>query len=540
MVIEGNIMNYQDKTKEELRIALKELQQKYDSLKEFLEEESTELKRAVEALRESEDKYRRAFQSTSDAITITERDGTYIDVNDGFTNLTGFTREDVTGKLSPEINIWAIPEDLEKLATGLKDKGYIENLESKFRRKDGSLLTAVISANIIILNNEPHILAIGHDISERKQMEELILKSKQQYDDLVSNIAVGVYVLHTKPENTFALDYVSPRMAEMLDLSVESLIASGDAIFKAIHPDDLDGFIKLNQEGIHLKRPFDWQGRAVIKGVVRWLHITSKPQEQASGDILWNGLIVDITEQMLAQAEIEFQNKELQRINAEKDKFFSIIAHDLRNPFNGFLGLTQVMAEELPSLTMKEVQKIAVMMRESATNLYNLLTNLLDWSRIQRGAIFFKPEVIQLSKVVRGSIELIHELAKSKKIEIITDIPDGLVVFADKNMLQTILRNLISNALKFTPKGGKINVSAKTSNNKSVEISIQDTGIGMNNFLVTNLFRLDVQTTREGTDGEPSTGLGMLLCKEFVEKHGGKLWVESKEGNGSTFYFTLP
>jgi signal transduction histidine kinase len=107
-------------------------------------------------------------------------------------------------------------------------------------------------------------------------------------------------------------------------------------------------------------------------------------------------------------------------------------------------------------------------------------------------------------------------------------------------MLQTVLRNLISNALKFTPKGGKINVSAKTSDKKSVEISIQDTGIGMSKFLVTNLFRLDVQTTREGTEGEPSTGLGMLLCKEFVEKHSGRLWVESEEGNGSTFYFTLP
>ena len=252
MLIEGNIMNYQDKTKEELLIVLEELQQKYDSQKEFLDKESSEHKRAVEALRESEDKYRRAFQFTSDAITITERDGTYIDVNDGFTNLTGFTKEDVIGKLSTEINIWAIPEDLEKLITGLKDRGYIENLESKFRRKDGSLITAIISANIIVLNNEPHILAIAHDISERKQMEELILKSKQQYDDLVSNIAVGVYVLHTKNEDTFTLDYVSPRMAEMLDLSIESLIASGDAIFKAIHPDDLEGFIKLNQEGIRL------------------------------------------------------------------------------------------------------------------------------------------------------------------------------------------------------------------------------------------------------------------------------------------------
>jgi len=540
MVVEGYIMNDQDKTKEELRIALKELQQKYDFLNEFLSEESAEYKQTVEALKESEYKYKIAFQTSRDSINITERDGTYIDINEGFTNSTGYTREDVIGKLSSEINIWAIPGDLEKLSAGLKEKGYVENLESKFRCKDGSLKTAIISANIIILNNEPYIHVIAHDITERKQMEELILQSKQKYDNLVSNIPVGVYVLHSKPEGTYALDYVSPKIAKMLDLSVESLMSSGDAIFKAIHPDDLEGFVRMNQEGFQQKRPFDWKGRAVIKGVIRWLHISSLPQELECGDILWNGLIVDITEQMQAKAEIEHQNEELQKINAEKDKFFSIIAHDLRSPFQGFLGLTQVMAEELPSLSMAEIQKIAIRMSKSASNIYRLLNNLLEWSQIQQGAILFNPEVIQLKIVVGESIDVILESAKSKEIEIEIDIPEGVLVFADVKMLQTILRNLISNALKFTPRGGKIYLTAKISNNKSIEISIRDTGIGMSQILLNNLFRLDVQTSRQGTDDEPSTGLGLLLCKEFVEKHSGKLWVESEEGNGSKFYFTLP
>jgi len=495
---------------------------------------------AQKKLKDSEEKFKKAFQTSNDSININRRDGTYIDVNDGFTNLTGFTQEDVSGKLTNDIAIWAIPEDLEKLGAGLRERGFVKNLESKFRCKDGSLITAIISANIIILNNEPHILTIARDITERKKMEELILKSKQQYDNLVSNIPVGVYILRTKPEGTFALDYVSPRMAEMLDLSIENLITNSDAVFKAIHPEDLEGFVRLNQEGIQLKRPFNWKGRAVVKGVVRWLHFRSLPQDQENGDTLWHGLIVDITERMMAEEEIKHQNGELVKLNAEKDKFFSIIAHDLRSPFNSFLGLTQIMAEDLPSLTMAQIQKIAVNMSKSATNLYSLLENLLEWSQIKNGVFSYNPEVIQLRLVVDGCIEMIHESAKNKDIQIANDIAVGVEVFADSNMIQTIIRNLVSNALKFTTKGGKVNFSAKASGNQCIEIAIKDSGIGMGQVLIDNLFRIDFKTNRLGTENEPSTGIGLLLCKEFVEKQGGKIWVESEVGKGSTFSFSIP
>lgn len=533
-------MNDQNKTKEELLSELDDLQTKYNALKSLFDQEAAERKRVETAHREIEDKYKIAFESSSDSINITERDGTYIDINEGFTNLTGYTREDVIGKLTQDINIWTIPQDLARLAAGLKEKGYVENLESIFRCKDGSLKTALISANIIILNNEPHIIAIAHDITKRKLLEKAILQSKKRYDNLVSNIPVGVYVLHTKPDGAFKLDYVSPKMAEMLDISIESLISRGDAIFKALHPDDLEDFARLNQEGIQQKRPFKWKGRVVVKGKIKWLHISSEPQEVGNGDIVWNGLIVDITGQKLAEAEIENQNKELHKISAEKDKFFSIIAHDLRSPFNGFLGLTQVMAEELPNLNMEEVQNIAVRMSKSATNLYRLLNNLLEWAQIKQGAILYKPEVVQLKLVICGSLEIIQESANNKKIDITTNIPHELQVFTDINMLQTVLRNLLSNALKFTPRGGKIHVSGRVNEYKNIEIAISDTGIGMSQTLVDNLFRLDAQKGRKGTDGELSTGLGLLLCKEFVEKQGGKLWVESAEGTGSVFYFTLP
>ena len=238
--------------------------------------------------------------------------------------------------------------------------------------------------------------------------------------------------------------------------------------------------------------------------------------------------------------ELTEKNEELQISNSEKDKFFSIIAHDLRSPFSGFLELTQIMAEDLPNLTMAEIQEISVSMKNSATNLYRLLENLLEWARMKQGLIPFDPEIVELLPIVKESIVIVMEAANNKGIEIVCDIPDDMKVFADSKMLQTIIRNLASNAVKFTHKGGKVSLSAKSIGEKSVEICVKDSGIGISRAMVESLFRLDVQTNRQGTEREPTTGLGLLLCKEFVEKHGGKIWVESEEGKGSVFYFTIP
>lgn len=232
------------------------------------------------------------------------------------------------------------------------------------------------------------------------------------------------------------------------------------------------------------------------------------------------------------------KNEELQIINSEKDKLFSIIAHDLRSPFSSFLGLTQIMAEELETLSMDQLQEIAGSMRKSAINLFRLLENLLQWSRIQQGSIPYYPTQLDLISIVEESIALVIDSANKKGIVITYDIPYNTKIYADSNMLQTIIRNIVSNAVKFTPKNGKVNIEARTTS-KNVEISVSDTGIGMSSSMVDNLFRLGNQTNRTGTEGEPSTGLGLIICKEFIDKQGGKIWVESEEGKGSVFYFTI-
>ena len=227
-------------------------------------------------------------------------------------------------------------------------------------------------------------------------------------------------------------------------------------------------------------------------------------------------------------------------MNAEKDKFFSIIAHDLRTPFTAFLGYTELIAEELHTMTLDEIQNMVNIIRKSAASLYGLLENLLQWSRLRRGITVLKAERFNVLNAVKKSIDLSAEAAQNKEIEIIFDVPEKIEVFADIHMFETIIRNLVSNAVKFTNRKGKIFISAYKKNNGKIDISVKDTGIGIKKNMLENLFRLDGKISRKGTEGELSTGLGLILCKEFIEKHNECIKVESEPDVGSTFSFMLP
>jgi signal transduction histidine kinase/ActR/RegA family two-component response regulator len=248
----------------------------------------------------------------------------------------------------------------------------------------------------------------------------------------------------------------------------------------------------------------------------------------------------NITVRKKAEEEINQKNEELRILNAEKDKFFSIIAHDLRSPFNTFLGFTRLLVEELPSLTLEEIQKVALHMKNSANRLYSLLENLLEWSQMKRGMLSCQPESFNFMNETLLILESVRDTAKNKMIAIGLDFPEDLIVVADKNMFESLMRNLLFNAIKFTPKDGSVSIAANPISGTFVEISISDTGIGMNKELLDRLFTLGQDIYRKGTDEEPSSGLGLIICKDFVEKHGGKIWVESEEGKGSKFYFTIP
>ena len=248
----------------------------------------------------------------------------------------------------------------------------------------------------------------------------------------------------------------------------------------------------------------------------------------------------DISVRKRAEEEIKKRNNELLMTNAEKDKFFSIIAHDLRSPFQGFLGMTEVMSENVGEFSIEELVKLIGDLNKSAQNLYKLLQNLLEWAQLKKGSTNFTPEELPLSITISGCVEQINKRAIQKGITITNEVPGEQKVFADERMLNSITSNLLSNAVKFTRKEGKVSITAHAINGGMVEVAVHDTGVGISEGVVNKLFKIDEKIGSEGTDGELSTGLGLLLCKEFVEKHGGKIWVESAENIGSTFYFTMP
>lgn len=370
----------------------------------------TKQKRAENALRASESKFRSLVEQASEMLFFHNLEGKIVDVNQAAVKQTGYSREELlnltvydidpdSGKRKDKINFWDVIQN--------SDKCVIETLH---RRKDGTVYTAEVTLGKIFYDNEYYILALARDISERKRIEEEILRSRE---DLI-------------------------------------------------------------------------------------------------------------------------------KMNAEKDKFFSIIAHDLRTPFTAFLGYTELIAEELHTMTLDEIQNMVNIIRKSAASLYGLLENLLQWSRLRRGITVLKAERFNVLNAVKKSIDLSAEAAQNKEIEIIFDIPEKIEVFADIHMFETIIRNLVSNAVKFTNRKGKIFISAYKKNNGKIDISVKDTGIGIKKNMLENLFRLDGKISRKGTEGELSTGLGLILCKEFIEKHNECIKVESEPDVGSTFSFMLP
>ena len=231
--------------------------------------------------------------------------------------------------------------------------------------------------------------------------------------------------------------------------------------------------------------------------------------------------------------------QELHKLLLTKDKFFSIIAHDLKNPFNTLIGLSQLLVRGYERMSQEKIKYFHNNLYQISKNGYELLVNLLEWSRSQMGRIEFNPEKFNLYALAKETFSLYNAKADEKEIILNNSLNANSEILADKNMLKTVFRNIVSNALKFTERGGVIEISEK--NNKDYkEITIRDTGVGINPEDIKKLFRLDEHFTTEGTEDEAGTGLGLILCKEFIDKHGGKIRVESKVGFGSKFIFTLP
>lgn len=239
-----------------------------------------------------------------------------------------------------------------------------------------------------------------------------------------------------------------------------------------------------------------------------------------------------------AKESLEEANCRLSQVNATKDKFFSIISHDLKGPFNGLIAGTEMLLDYIDTFDKEKIKHFLKEMNTSSRKVYNLLENLLLWARTQSGEIKWEPEQINLNDIVNNNFLLALETARSKNIRIINTVKAKNLVYADMMMLDTVVRNLICNAIKFTHNGGEIRISLKEYRDMT-EMAVADNGVGIEAEHIDKLFKIDVKHTSAETADEKGTGLGLSICKEFVEKNGGKIWVESEPGKGSIFYFTM-
>jgi len=275
-------------------------------------------------------------------------------------------------------------------------------------------------------------------------------------------------------------------------------------------------------------------------GSIKWAQTSKMPLYNKEGKILGTfGISKDITLRKQNEEKINLYVGELKDLNATKDKFFSIIAHDLKNPFSNILGFSELLRDEVRGNDLDAIEQYSNLIYSSAHQTFRLLENLLDWANTHRGQMIFYPEMLSLKEIASDITENLLQYAEKKTIDLKNNITEETMIPADKNMLKSILRNLITNAIKFTPHNGIIELSSSV-HDQNVEICVKDTGIGMSEQTRNDLFRLDVNHSTKGTDDEKGTGLGLLLIKEFVQKHQGKIWVESEQGKGSAFKFMLP
>lgn len=249
--------------------------------------------------------------------------------------------------------------------------------------------------------------------------------------------------------------------------------------------------------------------------------------------------VMDITDRKKTEIELEEVVRQLHILNSQKDMFFSIIAHDLKNPFNAIIGYSELLMIEVRQKDYKAVEDFAGIILESSIRAMDLLGNLMQWAKSQTGRIIFNPKRLVLNEAVKEVTDMFDQIAIQKDITIKKDIPNEIEVLADKDMLATIIRNLISNAVKFAKPGGEITIYT-VEEPKTLTLAVKDYGVGIDKQDLEKLFRIDATFTSLGTKNEKGTGLGLVLCKEFVERHGGKIWAETEKGIGSTFLVSLP
>lgn len=496
----------------------------------------TERKQAEETLRETKEYLENLLDYANAPIIVWDSKFRITQFNKAFERLSGRTVSEVLGKsveiLFPANTRNQSIEYIKKASTGER----WEVVEIEIQDLKGNVHTLLWNSAAIYSPDGNTVLATiaqGQDITERKHTEEKLIEEQLFNYAIIENLP-GIFYLYTYPD--LKIIRWNKNHETMLDLTARELKLKlsepwertevKDHIISTMHEVAKNGYGQTELS-------FYKKDGSEIPFILTGVRLDIKDQTFIMG------FGIDITDRKKAEGLLKENEARLSELVATKDKFFSIISHDLKSPFNSILGLSNLLVEQIQEKNYDGIEEYASIIQSSSQRAMELLKNLLDWSRSQTGRIEFSPEYVEMVNLINEVTELLKEAALQKSIGIVKELPRNMLTFADKSMISTILRNLISNSIKFTQTGGQIVISAVRKKDELI-INVADNGVGIKKEVLGKLFQIAENQTTLGTQNERGTGLGLILCKEFVEKHGGRIWVESEPGVGSKFSFSIP
>lgn len=476
------------------------------------------------------------FEKTPAILFILTKQGFVRNINKAAEDFIEISKDECINKKFIDF-IETNQNSLLKTFEQLNEITFPKNIEVKFKAKSNRTFHTNLSINKIFNDelNEDEIIVSVFDLTHYKMRAELIKESQIRFENIANSAPVMIWITDIDG----LLIFVNKIWSEFTGRTVGEEL--GFNWIQDLHLEDVENFLKVYQQSLADRITFSHQFRYKRKdNVYRWLMMNGIPRFNDNNIFLgFIGTCIDITQQKEDEEIIKKFNDELENANQNKDKFFSIISHDLRSPLSGIMSLLDIIVTDYDSLGEEERKEILFEAAKTSKSTYTLMENLLDWSRIQTGKISYEPQNISLTQILNGIKNLYYQKLKEKGISLNYDFDPEVFAFADNNMTETIFRNLISNAIKFSKEFGLILVSFDL-NDDFIQIKVKDTGIGMDENQLSKLFKIDQTHSTVGTSGERGTGLGLLLCKELVEKQEGKIWIESTVGSGTTFYFTLP
>ena len=491
-------------------------------------------KRAEAALAQKELTLQTINQNMADMLVLSNADGE-IEFASPASAMLGYTPDDMVGK---SLFDFVYADDLaliiEKFNAAVHS-GKPDQVEFRSFRKDGSIFWVSVSGNFVNVSDNPtgKAVFVVRDIDNQKMMEQALKESEQQFRSLFENNHAVMLLID--PDKLDILD-ANPAAVAFYGYSYKQLLEMKISDLNTL------SFQQLRQEAAKAKEArkirFDFKHR-LANGTIRDVEVFSGFVTNDSRSFLYS-IIHDVTDKKQAETKLLQNAKELHELNLTKDKLFSVIAHDLRNPVGLMLSLIDMYVEERDGYNETEKTKIILAMQKTAANTYELLENLLDWSRLQREKIKPVFRMVNINDQLEMGLSRFESAAEKKQIRIFSKVHQNIEANIDQNIFDTVFRNLMSNAIKFSNRGGKVEVDVSFNPKNELILRVKDNGIGMNEQTINQLFSLEKEPGRPGTAGEKSTGLGLVICKDFVDLIGGNISIESTAGKGTSFYVTFP